>query len=92
MRGRARAHDRGQGARHLQHRHQPEVKTGKKGKMKKVTRWIHCDDWRGLAAAAMVRKGDRLRLTGHFRERTYTKDGATKTAKGFVVQHVSLRT
>ena len=34
-----------------------------------VTRWIRCDDWNRLSR--LVGKGDRVKVKGHFRERTY---------------------
>ena len=49
-----------------------------------VTRWIRCDDWNRLSR--LVGKGDRVKVKGHFRERTYQKDGETKTVRDFVVE------
>lgn len=53
------------------------------------TRWINCVDWEGCAFR--VRKGDRVKLTGYFEDRTYTdKNGETKTGRQFVVLGASL--
>lgn len=50
-----------------------------------VTRWIRCIDWSGCSK--LLRKGDRVKLNGYFKEpRTYeTKAGETVTVKDFVV-------
>lgn len=61
---------------------------GKKAREKKITRWVQCDDWKGLAQALMVRKGDRVMVRGTMRERTYEKDGETRTAKNLVVHEL----
>jgi single-stranded DNA-binding protein len=50
----------------------------------KPVRWHYCVDWEGLAFR--FRKGDRVKLSGHFQNRSYTtKDGETKTVRQFVV-------
>ncbi len=54
---------------------------------KEVTRWIRCDDWKGLSR--LVRKGDRVKVKGTFRERSYQKDGETKTVRDFVIQDLA---
>lgn len=54
-----------------------------------VTRWIRCDDWNNLSR--LVRKGDRVKIKGHFRERTYQKDGETKTVHDFLVKDLKSR-
>ncbi len=53
-----------------------------------VTRWIRCDDWNRLSR--LVGKGDRVKVKGHFRERTYQKDGETKTVRDFVVEDLKI--
>jgi single-stranded DNA-binding protein len=53
-------------------------------------RWKYCEDWNGLSALNLVRQGDRLRLTGYFREHCYEKDGERKTARSFVVQDLQV--
>ena len=53
-----------------------------------VTRWIRCDDWAHLSR--LVGKGDRVKVKGHFRERTYQKDGETKTVRDFVVEDLKI--
>mgnify|MGYP001199733540 FL=1 len=53
-----------------------------------VTRWIRCDDWH--QHSRLVGKGDRVRVTGHFRERTYQKDSETKTVRNFVVEDLKI--
>ena len=53
-----------------------------------VTRWIRCDDWALLSR--LVGKGDRVKVKGHFRERTYEKDGETKTVRDFVVEDLKI--
>jgi len=65
-----------------------KVKKGKK--VKEITRWIRCDDWNGLTTSMVVRKGDRVKVRGYFRERSYEKDGERKTAKNFIVQDLSI--
>ena len=54
---------------------------------KEVTRWIRCDDWKGLSR--LVRKGDRVKVKGTFRQRSYQKDGETKTVRDFVIQDLA---
>ena len=49
----------------------------------KPLRWIYCVDWEGIAFR--LRKGDRVRLTGFFQDRTYEKDGELETIRQFVV-------
>ncbi|MBZ0102423.1 MAG: single-stranded DNA-binding protein, partial [Thermoanaerobaculia bacterium] len=53
-----------------------------------VTRWIRCDDWNRLSR--LVGKGDRVKVKGHFRERSYEKDGETKTVRDFVVEDLKI--
>ena len=53
-----------------------------------VTRWIHCDDWKGLSKD--VGKGDRLWVKGYFRFRTYKKNGETKIARTLVVEDLNI--
>ena len=43
---------------------------------------------RGLSR--LVGKGDRVKVKGHFRERTYQKDGETKTVRDFVVEDLKI--
>jgi single-stranded DNA-binding protein len=49
----------------------------------KPIRWHYCVDWEG--EAFRLRKGDRVKLTGYFQNRSYQKDGQTKTLRQFVV-------
>jgi single-stranded DNA-binding protein len=49
----------------------------------KPIRWHYCVDWEG--EAFRLRKGDRVKLTGYFQNRSYQKDGETKTVRQFVV-------
>lgn len=58
--------------------------------VEEFTRWIQCNDWEGLTASMLVRKGDRVGVRGHFRERSYEKDGERKTAKNFIVQDLTV--
>jgi single-stranded DNA-binding protein len=46
-------------------------------------RWHYCVDWEGVAFR--LRKGDRIKATGYFQNRSYEKDGETKTVRQFVV-------
>jgi hypothetical protein len=65
------------------------------GSDEKHTRWIQCADWKGLSKT--VRKGDRLRVTGSFRERRYQdKKEEWKTVRTFTlvdleIEHLSRR-
>ena len=59
----------------------------KDGDRNEVTRWIRCDDWKGLSR--LVRKGDRVKVKGTFRQRSYQKDGETKTVRDFVLQDLA---
>jgi len=52
-------------------------------------RWIPCVDWEPKDSRQFL-KGDRVRLTGHFERRSFTKEGETKTIKQFVVATASL--
>ncbi len=52
------------------------------------TRWIRCDDWKGLSR--LVAKGDRVIVKGHFSERSYEKDGETKIARNFIVEDLKI--
>lgn len=63
---------------------------GKKAGEEKFTRWVRCTDWNGLATAAEIHTGDRVRVRGRFRERVYEKDGEQKTAKDFIVSDLSV--
>jgi single-stranded DNA-binding protein len=54
----------------------------------KPIRWHYCVDWEG--DAFRLRKGDRVKLTGYFQNRSYQKDGATKTVRQFVVVGIEL--
>ena len=49
-----------------------------------ITRWIRCVDWK--AASELLHKGDRVAVKGHFRTRTYEKNGEQKIARDFVVE------
>jgi single-stranded DNA-binding protein len=49
----------------------------------KPIRWHYCVDWEG--EAFRLRKGDRVKLTGYFQNRSYQKDGEEKTVRQFVV-------
>ena len=50
----------------------------------KPVRFHRCVDWEGVGFR--LRKGDRVKLTGYFEERTYTtKEGETKSSRQFVV-------
>ena len=49
----------------------------------KPLRWHYCVDWEGVCFR--MRKGDNVRLNGYFQNRTYEKDGETKTVRQFVV-------
>jgi single-stranded DNA-binding protein len=53
-----------------------------------VTRWIRCNDWDGLSVR--VTKGDRVKLSGHFRENRYEKDGAMKTVRVFEITRLKI--
>jgi single-stranded DNA-binding protein len=55
---------------------------------KDVTRWIRCDDWN--QHSRLVAKGDRVKVKGYFRERSYEKDGETKTVRDFVVKDLKI--
>jgi single-stranded DNA-binding protein len=37
-----------------------------------------------------VAKGDRVKVKGYFRERSYEKDGETKTVRDFVVKDLKV--
>jgi single-stranded DNA-binding protein len=54
----------------------------------KSTRWIHCADWKDLSP--LVRKGDRVKVTGRFSERSYEKDGVTKIWREFILETLSI--
>jgi single-stranded DNA-binding protein len=67
-------------------------RTVKQGKGKKGTRSTAgsaAPTGNGLATQLMIRKGDRVRILGHFRERVYEKDGEQHTAKDFIVQDLT---
>jgi hypothetical protein len=51
-------------------------------------RWIRCVDWTN--ESRLFQKGDRVRLTGSFRLRTYEKDGETKRFRQFVVKTATI--
>ena len=51
-----------------------------------VTRWIRCDDWNRLSR--LVGKGDRVKVKGHFRERSYEKDGETVFGMAFTAEEI----
>jgi single-stranded DNA-binding protein len=51
-------------------------------------RWIRCVDWAN--ESRLFRKGDRLRLTGHFEVRNYVKDGEPKRVRQFVVKTATI--
>lgn len=53
-----------------------------------VPQRIQCIDWRGQIVA--FRKGQRLRLTGFFNERTLTRDGRPRKVRQFVVKSAEL--
>ncbi len=53
-----------------------------------VARRAHCDDWNRLSR--LDGEGDRVKGKGHFRERTYHKDGETKTVRDFVVEDLKI--
>ena len=53
-----------------------------------ITRWIRCDDWKRLSRA--IGKGDRVKVKGYFRERSYEKDGETKTFRNFIVEDLGI--
>ncbi|HET9208743.1 MAG TPA: hypothetical protein VFR03_00005 [Thermoanaerobaculia bacterium] len=54
----------------------------------KPLRWHYCVDWEGLGFR--LKKGDKVKLTGYFENRSYQKDGETKTLRQFVVVGVEL--
>lgn len=54
----------------------------------KPLRWHYCIDWNGVCFH--YRKGDRVKLHGHFEVRTYEQDGEEKTIRQFVVQSAQL--
>jgi single-stranded DNA-binding protein len=62
--------------------------TGRNADGETVTRWIHCDDWNGHSKD--VKKGDRVRVKGFFRERRYDRDGETVTARIFVIKDLAV--
>jgi single-stranded DNA-binding protein len=51
-------------------------------------RWIRCVDWAN--ESRLFRKGDRVKLIGHFEVRTYEKDGQLKRVRQFVVRTADL--
>jgi single-stranded DNA-binding protein len=53
-----------------------------------VTRWIRCDDWKGLSR--LVAKGDRVKVTGRFRQETYQKEGETKTVRKLILESLEV--
>jgi single-stranded DNA-binding protein len=53
------------------------------------TRWIYCVDWEGIGFR--LRKGDRVQLNGYFEDRTYEKNGETKTVRQFVVNGYEIK-
>jgi single-stranded DNA-binding protein len=62
--------------------------TGRNADGETVTRWIHCDDWNGHSKD--VKKGDRVRVKGFFRERRYDRDGETVTTRIFVIKDLAV--
>jgi single-stranded DNA-binding protein len=53
-----------------------------------VTRWIRCEDWKGLSK--LIGKGDRVKVKGYFKVRPYEKDGERKTSRSFVVEELNI--
>jgi single-stranded DNA-binding protein len=54
-------------------------------------RWKYCEDWKGFCAANLVRQGDRVQLTGYFRERVFEAEGGErKTFENFVVMDLKV--
>lgn len=53
-----------------------------------ITQWLRCVDWHRKSES--YRKGDRIRVTGFFKTRSYLKDGATQTIREFVVVETRL--
>ena len=53
-----------------------------------IVRWIRCEDWE--QHSRLVAKGDRVKVRGNYRERTYEKDGETKTARELVVKSLQI--
>ena len=47
------------------------------------TKWIRCVDWHRKAEG--YRMGDRVRVTGFFKTRSYVQDGETRTIRELVV-------
>ncbi|HEY2739698.1 MAG TPA: hypothetical protein VGK45_14910 [Thermoanaerobaculia bacterium] len=56
---------------------------GRDGDGKEITRWHRLVDFEEHLAGC--HKGDRLKVTGFFRERTYLKDGETKSIRELIV-------
>ena len=54
----------------------------------RVTHWHRLVDFAGHLAA--YRKGDRLKVRGSFRTRTYTQNGQRKSIREFLVTEVSV--
>ena len=52
------------------------------------TRWHRCIDWNRLTTS--YRKGDRVALTGFFKERTYLKDDQPQQIREFVITGAKL--
>ena len=50
---------------------------------------VRCAAWTPLPPRTPG-KGDRVKVKGHFRERTYQKDGETKTVRDFVVEDLKI--
>jgi single-stranded DNA-binding protein len=55
----------------------------------KKVRWVNCDDWKGLCSLNLVRKGDRVALSGYFVERAFlNKKGERIVARNYVVENL----
>lgn len=53
-----------------------------------VTSWVRCVDWHRKAEGYRV--GDRVRVTGFFKHRSYVKEGETRTVRELVVVETRL--
>ncbi len=53
-----------------------------------ITKWLRCVDWHRKAES--YRTGDRVRVTGFFKTRSYVKDGEVRTIRELVVVETRL--
>ncbi|HEX3528081.1 MAG TPA: hypothetical protein VH988_13540 [Thermoanaerobaculia bacterium] len=62
---------------------------GRDGDGEVITRWHRLVDFEEHLAAC--HKGDRLKVTGYFRDRTYMKDGEQKSIRELIVASVAIQ-